>query len=69
MTDKTTEISFEVARNKPEATGMNNLLTHANSQAMRFFRFIRLCFIQRSISRALWVDEYEQHKPNFAYEK
>jgi len=31
----------------------------------RFIRFIRLCIVQRSISRAMWVDAYEQHTPKY----
>lgn len=30
----------------------------------RIARFIRLCFIQRSIGRALWVDAYNNFKPS-----
>lgn len=32
-------------------------------QMKRALRFIRLCWIQRSFSRALWVDAYENFKP------
>lgn len=31
----------------------------------RFIRFIRSCIRLRSVSLALWVDQYEQHKPKF----
>jgi len=44
-------------------------LCHANSQVMRFFRFIRFFFIHRSISSAMWIDEYEQYKPDYTYTK
>ena len=32
---------------------------------MRFIRFIKSCIRLRSVSLALWVDQYEQHKPKF----
>ena len=31
----------------------------------RIARFIKSCFRLRSVSLALWVDQYEQHKPKF----
>lgn len=31
----------------------------------RFLNFIRLCIVQRSVSRALWVQEYESFKPKY----
>ena len=31
----------------------------------RFLNFIRLCIVQRSVSRALWVQEYEDHTPDY----
>jgi len=31
----------------------------------RIARFIASCIRLRSISRALWVDAYDQHKPKF----
>ena len=31
----------------------------------RIARFIRSCIRLRSVSLALWVDQYEQHKPKF----
>jgi len=29
----------------------------------RFIRFIRHCIVQRSFSRAMWVQEYEDYQP------
>lgn len=31
----------------------------------RIARFIKSCIRLRSVSLALWVDQYEQHKPKF----
>jgi len=31
----------------------------------RIFNFIRLCIVQRSVSRALWVDAYDNFKPKY----
>ena len=31
----------------------------------RLARFIKSCIRLRSVSLALWVDQYEQHKPKF----
>lgn len=31
----------------------------------RLFRFIRRAIAWRSLSTALWVDSYENHKPRF----
>ena len=31
----------------------------------RIARFLKSCFRLRSVSLALWVDQYEQHKPKF----
>lgn len=31
----------------------------------RFVRFIQSCIRLRSVSRALWVDQYDQTKPKF----
>lgn len=31
----------------------------------RLVRFIRSCIRLRSISLALWVDQYDTHKPKF----
>ena len=36
---------------------------------LRFVRFLRHFCVMRSISLALWVDEFEQHKPHFNYDK
>ena len=62
----------------PAATGLNANQKHlpntansatdpvpskAVSYLKRIARFIQLCFIQCLISRALWVDHYENFKP------
>ena len=31
----------------------------------RIVRFIKSCIRLRSVRLALWVDEYDQHKPKF----
>ena len=31
----------------------------------RLARFIKSCIRLRSVSLALWIDQYEQHKPKF----
>jgi len=31
----------------------------------RFLHFIRLCIVLRSVSRALWVDAYDNFKPKY----
>ena len=31
----------------------------------RIARFIKSCIRLRSVSLALWIDQYEQHKPKF----
>jgi len=31
----------------------------------RFFRFLQLCIVLRSVSRALWVQEYINFKPKY----
>ena len=31
----------------------------------RFFRFIKSCFRLRSVSLALWLDQYDTHKPKY----
>lgn len=31
----------------------------------RLARFIKSCIRLRSVSLALWVEQYEQHKPKF----
>lgn len=31
----------------------------------RFARFIKSCIRLRSVSLALWVDAYDQHKPKY----
>ena len=31
----------------------------------RIVRFIKSCIRLRSVSLALWIDQYEQHKPKF----
>ena len=31
----------------------------------RIARFIKSCIRLRSVSLAIWIDQYEQHKPKF----
>ena len=31
----------------------------------RFFRFIKSCIRLRSVSLALWLDQYDTHKPKY----
>ena len=31
----------------------------------RFFRFIKSCIRLRSVRLALWLDQYDTHKPKF----
>ena len=31
----------------------------------RFFRFIKSCIRLRSVRRALWLDQYDTHKPKY----
>jgi len=35
----------------------------------RIFRFIKRCIAFRSISSAMWIDEYEQFKPDYTFKK